>query len=291
MDQRLLEPHRRDLWAIGYRMCGVAADADEVVQEAFLRAVERPPDLSRPLGPWLRAVVLNLSRDRLRRRRRAGYIGPWLPQPVDVDDWVDTLPGPEARVSARESVSYGFLVALEALTPQQRAVLLVRDVLDYDGDEAAALLGLSPANVRVVLHRARRRLADWQARRQPLDAAHDERARAALTRLLTCLSTGDVEGARAAFTEDAVARSDGGGIVSAARVPLVGPPRIVQVYAKLAAHATLLSASFVRRNGLWAFAGALAPRAGDPDGFVQLVELAPDGRIARFYSVLTPTKR
>ncbi|HLK36830.1 MAG TPA: sigma-70 family RNA polymerase sigma factor, partial [Polyangiaceae bacterium] len=132
--------HRRLLWGLGYRMTGSAADADDVLQETFVRFVERPPvRMADPLKPWLVHVAMNVARDTLRRRKRRGYVGPWLPTPVEsTDDLAQSSEAPgDARYELRESASYAFLVALEALQPRQRAVLLLRDVLDYSVQETA----------------------------------------------------------------------------------------------------------------------------------------------------------
>ena len=133
------DEHKRFLWGMCYRMTGSAADADDLVQDTFVRALEKPPsDMDAPLRPWLIKVAMNLSRDQLRRRRRREYFGPWLPSPVftEGDDAfpVDHTPVSESTAVTRydlmESVSMAFLLALEALTPAQRAVLLLRDVFD-----------------------------------------------------------------------------------------------------------------------------------------------------------------
>src|SRR4030095_12948344 len=136
-----LEPHRRHLWGLCYRMTGNAADADELVQETFARALERPPARTdQPWRPWLVRVAMNLARDLLRYRRRSPYRGSWLPSPIETDS-DDELPSyelavgsgspTEGRYELLESVSFAFLLALEALRPNQRAVLLLRDVFDY----------------------------------------------------------------------------------------------------------------------------------------------------------------
>jgi RNA polymerase sigma-70 factor (ECF subfamily) len=155
------QEHRGLLWHLCYRMTGIAADADDLVQETFLRAIERPPPRTdMALRPWLVRVALNLARDLLRRRRRRReYTGPWLPSPIETgepgadaaDDRVlpafePSLPGlgsTEGRYDLVESVTFAFLLALEALTPQQRAVLLLRDVFDYSVRETAEALAVS----------------------------------------------------------------------------------------------------------------------------------------------------
>jgi RNA polymerase sigma factor (sigma-70 family) len=123
-----------------YRMTGNAADADDLVQETFVRAWKSPPERTEePWRPWLARVAMNLSRDLLRRRKRRHYDGTWLPSPIETgdeaaappDEPVDEQGDPLARYDMLESVSFAFLLALEALTPAQRAVLLLRDVFDY----------------------------------------------------------------------------------------------------------------------------------------------------------------
>ena len=139
---KLYEQERRFLWGLCYRMTGSAADAEDIVQEVFVKALEKPAlDTERPLRPWLVRVAMNLSRDNLRKRVQSGYTGPWLPSPLPTDDWpenheaaVEANDSPMARYDLLESVSLAFMLALEALTPTQRAVLLLRDVFDYTSD-------------------------------------------------------------------------------------------------------------------------------------------------------------
>src|SRR6185436_15303130 len=117
----LFEEHRRFLWGLCYRMTGCAADADDVVQDTFVRAIERPPRrVDEPLRPWLVKVALNLARDLLRRRRRRDYLGPWLPSPIETEPPSHEPAALDGRYELLESVSFAFLIALEALTPTQR---------------------------------------------------------------------------------------------------------------------------------------------------------------------------
>ena len=163
---------------VGPRLSGsraARADADDIVQETFLRAMARPPvrtDL--PWRPWLVRVALNLGRDLLRARRRRGYPGPWLPSPVPLDRSraahlrpAGSDESPHARYDLVESVSFAFLLALEALTPAQRAVLLLRDVLDYSVKETAKALRMTAANVKTTHLRARRAMASYERDRVP----------------------------------------------------------------------------------------------------------------------------
>ena len=169
-----LETDRRLLWGLCYRMTGNAADADDLVQETFVRAIEKPPRrANEPLRPWLVRVAMNLSRDLLRRRKRRGYVGPWLPSPVPTDEespasYEPLAPSensPAARYDLMESVSFAFLLALEALTPSGRAVLLLRDVFDYSTSETAEALDITESYVKVLLLRARRKMREYDKSR------------------------------------------------------------------------------------------------------------------------------
>jgi RNA polymerase sigma-70 factor (ECF subfamily) len=229
--------HERHVWGLAYRMTGSAADADDVVQETFARALEHPPArLDVPLRPWLTHVALNVARDTLRRRKRRRYVGPWLPSPVETEDAdeatgdADTLHavGTEARYDLRESASYAFLVALEALSPQQRAVLLLRDVLDYSVREAAETLALSESNVKTTHHRARQAMLAYdRVRRPPTPALRDE-TREALQRFLVALVSEDAAALEASLSEGARALSDGGGEYVAALRPVLGRDRVAR---------------------------------------------------------------
>jgi RNA polymerase sigma-70 factor (ECF subfamily) len=293
-----LEAHRRDLFALCYRMTGSAADAEDLVQETFARAVERPPrDTARPWRPWLVRVATNLARDHLRRRRRRGYHGPWLPEPVETEALLPPLQEPAAtagRYELLESVSYAFLVALEALTPMQRAVLVLCDVLDYGAAEAAEALGSRPGAVRTALHRARRRMAEYDARRRAPGAAVAAELRAALERFMMHLAAGDVKGMEALLAEDVVALNDGGGVYAAARVPVVGRERVARFHRKIVRIGQPLTHAELRElNGLPALVAAypedpkrphLAPR------FVVLPLPDRSGRIRMLCTVVAPDK-
>src|SRR5690242_9027045 len=138
-------------------MTGSAADAEDLVQETFVRALEHATQLQEEaMRPWLLRVAVNLSLDALRRRKRRRYLGAWLPAPIEAGETGgESSSGPDARYARLESISFAFLLALEVLTPRQRAVLLLRDVFDYSARETAAALDISEANVRIVHHRAR----------------------------------------------------------------------------------------------------------------------------------------
>jgi RNA polymerase sigma-70 factor (ECF subfamily) len=218
-------------------MTGSPSDADDVVQETFARALEHPPArLDAPVRPWLTRVAINAARDALRRRKRRRYVGPWLPAPVETEPLdemaeepdVAEVAGAEARYDLRESASYAFLVALEALTPQQRAVLVLRDVLDYSVREAADALALSEGNVKTTHHRAREAMRAYDQVRRPPTRALREETRDALQRFLVALVTGDAAALEAFLAEGARAISDGGGEYLAALRPIFGRDRVVR---------------------------------------------------------------
>ena len=233
---------KRFLWGLCYRMTGSAADAEDIVQDTFVRALEKPPtDMKAPLRPWLVKVALNLSRDQLRRRRRREYFGPWLPSPVQTEDpckpQVDEATTPEmspaARYDLRESVTLAFLLALEALTPAQRAVLLLRDVFDYSTRETAATLEMTEINVKVTLHRARQTMRVYDKNRAVRFTHTNEEMRRTLEQFLLRLAAQDVQGLEQMLAEDVVVVSDGGGEINALAAPMSGRPKVMRLISQL----------------------------------------------------------
>jgi len=298
----IFQAHERFLWGLCYRLTGNAADADDLVQETFVRAMERPPARTdEPWRPWLVRVALNLGRDLLRRRRRRHYEGPWLPSPIETGDEIsppsyepltDAEGNPAARYDLLESVSFAFLLALEALTPAQRAVLLLRDVFDYSVRETAEALGLSETNVKTTHHRARRAMQDYDHARRPPTRSLQEETREAMTRFLQCLGNHDVAGAEALLVEGARHLSDGGGEFFAARVPVVGREKILLFYTRVAEYwGDRARFEFRMLNGLPA---VITELPGGGPGYaprtVTLCDLDRQGRIKQFYVVLASRK-
>jgi RNA polymerase sigma factor (sigma-70 family) len=294
---------RRLLWSLSYRLTGSAADADDVVQETFVRALARPPARTdAPWRPWLVRVALNLGRDLLRRRRRRGYEGPWLPSPIETEgDPPSFEPGteatsPAARYDLVESVSFAFLLALEALTPSQRAVLLLRDVFDYSVREAASALAMSEANVKTTHLRARRALASYDAERPRSPVEARGATRAALERFLSCLVAGDAAGLEALLAGDVRMLSDGGGEFVAARRAVLGRDRVARFYAGLAARRPALGLPLPEvewrwLNGLPAVVMRFGPvpRPYAPV-LVMQARLDRHGRIAELWNVSASAK-
>ncbi len=279
-------------------MTGNAADADDLVQETFARALENPPsdyrgDRARDLKPWLMRVALNLSRDHLRARKRREYVGPWLPSPIETEGWLDTTRAamhPEARYSELESVSMAFLIALEALTPSQRSVLLLRDVLGSSVEETAEVLELSASNVKTTHHRARAALESYDQARLPLDSELQTKTRNALNNLLFHLLTGNADAISALLSEDVRALNDGNGEYFAARSPIVGRDKVVLFHLNTRRAQPPIFA--VREiNGLPAFVcefpnvePRIAPRA------VFTIELDAHGKIRKLDTVVATGK-
>lgn len=230
----LVHDHRAHLWALAYRITGTAAEADDVVQEAFRRAIEHPPvDVGRPWRPWLSRVATNVAVDMLRRRIRHRYVGPWLPGPIETDDAGDRLADGvdvEARYGAAESATLAFLVALEVLTPRQRAVLVLCDALGYSGPEVAEILGMSNDNVRATLHRARKAVAGYDEDRCRLSPELRTRLQAALARFGAALGTGDPARVAACLADDVRSVNDGGGVYRAALKVVTGPDAVARLF-------------------------------------------------------------
>jgi RNA polymerase sigma-70 factor (ECF subfamily) len=293
---------RRFLWGLCYRLTGCAADADDLVQETFVRAMERPPARTHePWRPWLVKVALNLGRDLLRRRRRRAYVGPWLPSPIETGDEasppsvepaLDAGETTEGRYDMLESVSFAFLIALEALTPLQRAVLLLRDVFDYSVAECADVLAVSEANVKTTHHRARRAMAAYDRQRCVPHRALQDRTRAALERFMGALAKDDVPAVEAMLAESVRAYSDGGGEFFAARVPVVGRAKVTRFFTNISRRRGALANATMRMlNGLPAMVIEFAHEAtGEARRFAMRLDLDADGRITTLQSVLASRK-
>ena len=217
------QTHRPALFAVAYRMLGSATDAEDVLQDAWLRfAGARPADL-RSAKAYLTTIVTRLCLDRLKSARatREEYVGPWLPEPVVTSE----RPGPERSLAQAESVTLAFMVLLETLSPEERAVFLLREVFDYEYDEIAQMLETSSANCRQLFHRAKGRIAERKPR---FRAAMDEK-RPLVERFVRAFSEGSEAGLTSVLAEDIGFWSDGGGKVLAARRPIFGRDQVVSL--------------------------------------------------------------
>jgi RNA polymerase sigma-70 factor (ECF subfamily) len=269
--------HRSLLFTVAYEMLGSAADAEDVVQEAWLRwdGVDRA-EVRDPRAYLVRVVTRQaLNRLRTVSRRREDYVGEWLPEPLL------TSPDVAEDVELAESVSIAMLTVLETLAPAERAVFVLREVFDAPYEEIATALDKSPAAVRQIAHRARDHVA---ARRPRVEVDRGEQQRV-VDRFLAALQDGDVQGLMDVLAPDVVAIADGGGEVTAFKRPQVGAERVAAMLSRL--HAVVPEAVVARA---W-FNGA-------PGGQVELdgaVNTAMSfevhgGRITRIYAIRNPHK-
>jgi RNA polymerase sigma-70 factor (ECF subfamily) len=292
-----LHEHERFLWGLCYRMTGSAADADDLVQDTFTRALERPPrDLTAPLKPWLTRVAVNLARDRLRRRRRTPYTGPWLPTPLETEGETAVAVEPAAgehRYDLLESVSFAFLVALEALSPKQRAVLLLRDVFDYSVRETADAIGASEDNVKQIHLRARRAMGEYDSGRMIPTRELQARNKAALDGFIEALLSNDVAQVEALLASSVKAQTDGGGRYHAAVNPIVGASRVARFMLGINdKRGAPIGFELKMLNGFPAivvrYDDSKDPRLAPLVIFT--IDVGAEGKITKIHSVLAPDK-
>jgi RNA polymerase sigma-70 factor (ECF subfamily) len=227
-------------------------------------------------------------------------VGPWLPTPVETPDagasgdreGVADEPGAEARYDLRESASYAFLLALEALTAQQRAVLLLRDVLDYSVRETADALALTEGNVKTTHHRARHAMHAYDTDRRPPTRTLSDATRAALERFVGALMTGDAAAAEACLADDVRLMSDGGGEYNAALRPVLGPDRVTRFFMGLQKKIPPVGRFVVRElNGLPALVAEYdAAKPGWGPRFVLRCEVDTAGAIREVHIVVASAK-
>jgi RNA polymerase sigma-70 factor (ECF subfamily) len=207
---------RPRLMSVAYRMLGSVADAEDAVQDAFLR-YQTARGVSSPEG-FLVRVTTRLCIDRLRQRRRQTYVGPWVPEPVSTR--IDN-----SNVALSDSLAQAFLLLLEKLNPDERAAFILRIVFDYEYDELAEAIGKSPEAARKLVSRARGRIGLDADRRFP---AASTRADGLAEQFVAACRAGDVKAVEDMLSDDAEVHSDGGGKVSAARVVIRGRNRIAR---------------------------------------------------------------
>jgi RNA polymerase sigma-70 factor (ECF subfamily) len=291
---------RPRLVGLAYRITGSRLDAEDVVQDAWVRArratwseVERPE-------AWLTTVVSRLALDHLRaaRHRRETYVGPWLPEPVVtsagepdagspwsvaslVDGGDPAAEDPADQAAMAESVTFGFLRLLETLTPIERVVFLLADVFDTPYREIAVVVDRSPEACRQVASRARRRVRAGRARHDPGDMAVQ-----VARHLLVAVAAGDVDRVLSLLAEDVVMVSDGGAAAHAARRPVVGRERVARLLVNISRREGAdLEVEAVTLNGE---PGIVARRGGEP--YMALAAQIADGLAQAIHAVLNPGK-
>jgi RNA polymerase sigma-70 factor (ECF subfamily) len=272
--------HRTMLFTVAYEMLGSAADAEDVVQETWLRWAELGADghsQVRDARAYLVRVVTRQSLNRMRTlaRRREDYVGEWLPEPLL------TSPDVADDVELADSVSFAMLTVLETLDPTGRAVFVLREVFDVPYDEIAHAVGKSAAAVRQIALRSREHVA---ARRPRQRVSHAEQA-AVVERFLAAVRGGDLQALLDVLAPDVVAVADGGGVVSAAPHPIVGADRVAAFLSGLARVTVDFTTTTMWLNGAPA---ARVDLGGELNTAISLVVEA--GRIARIYAVRNPHK-
>lgn len=249
---RLFTRLRSRLIGIAYRMLGERAQAEEVVQDAWLRWHQSAPTDLASAEAWLVTVTTRLAIDRLRSAKveREHYVGTWLPEPLLTNgaEGADAAPSPEQELERADNVSVAFLFLLERLGPQARAAFLLREVFDVDYGEMAGMLGKSEAACRQLVSRAKTQLKDERPRYTVKPAEH----RRLLERLAQAMTQGDVTALQGLMDEDTTLISDGGGVVPSFGKPLVGAVRIANLYyVTHRSHAAAMRLELALINGQW----------------------------------------
>ncbi|GAA1753859.1 RNA polymerase sigma factor SigJ [Streptomonospora arabica] len=274
---------RPRLLGLAYRLLGSAAEAEDAVQDAYLRWNGADPSVVRVPAAWLTKVVTNLCLNRLTSARatRERYIGPWLPEPVLTDSGAL---GPMETAEQRDSVSVGVLVMLERLTPPERAVFVLREAFGHTHREIAELLDVDESHSRQLLRRAREHVGTPQRRFTP-DSAQQRRL---LERFFAAAAEGDVPALERMLADDVTAWADGGGRVRAARNPVAGRSKVARFTAGVSTlpETTGLEIELRPVNGEL---GAVLRVGGELMGATWL-EVGPDGRITAVRAVLHPEK-
>lgn len=215
--------YRPLLFAIAYRMLGSVMDAEDMVQETYVRWEQAADVAAQSPKAYLSSIVTRLCIDQLRSARvqREVYLGPWLPEPLLTDDTT----GAAEMAALADSLSMAFLILLEKLSPVERAVFLLREVFDYEYDEIAAIVQKSEANCRQLVRRARAHLAAGRPRFAVSPAEQQQLAR----QFAVACTTGDLDGLLNTLADDIILWSDGGGKVAAAQRPVHGPARVARL--------------------------------------------------------------
>ena len=273
------------LFSIAYRMLGSVSEAEDVVQEAFVRYQRAIGDETVIESPkaYLSAVVTRLAIDHLKsaRVRRETYVGEWLPEPLVTDEGAND---PATLAERTDTLSMSFLVLLERLTPVERAIFLLHDVFDYDFEEVGRIVRKSPATCRQHAVRARRFISENRPR---FDADHAERDEL-LRRFFAAAEGGDVDGLIEVLAEDAIVYGDGGGKVPQWYAPIVGAADVAKLFAVMGRQMRRLGATFERHlvNGQ---PGIIF--RGPHGGVMSVMSFeVVDGRLKTIRSVVNPDK-
>jgi RNA polymerase sigma-70 factor (ECF subfamily) len=276
----VFEEQRPLLFSIAYRMMGTVMEAEDIVQDAYLRWQRVAADKVDSPKAYLSAVVTRLSIDALRsaQAQREQYIGPWLPAPL----LTDAANNPAGKQALSESLATAFLIILETLKPVERAVFLLREVFDYDYGEIAQIVGKSEANCRQIVSRARRHIAK---RRPRFEVSQTQQTRA-VEQFIHSLDTGDPQGLLAVMGPEVTWWSDGGGLPGIARKPIHGAENVTRFVLNITRRAPdNVINRLVEINGA---PGVIIVVDGRP--FTTLSFDVTGGQITAVYAVVNPEK-
>jgi RNA polymerase sigma-70 factor (TIGR02957 family) len=284
-DAEVFEAHRDLMFSLAYRMLGTITDAEDAVQDAWLRWSAADREHVTDQRAYLARIAVNTALNRLRsaRARREAYVGPWLPEPL----LTETGPDPAERAELAESVSMAMLVVLESLTPDERAVFVLREVFGFSHAEIGAALGRPDAAVRQLAHRAREHV---QARRPRFDVDWNQQ-REVTDRFLAAAAGGDIEGLVSVLAPNVTLLTDGGGKTRAALRPIAGAAKVARFMAAIATRPYLgnevssMSVDAAEINGA---PGTLISAAGQPVAVLTMT--VADGRITAIQLLTNPDK-
>ncbi len=267
--------HRNLLFTVAYEMLGSAADAEDVLQETWLRWAEADRSDVRDPRAYLVRITTRLALNKMRAaaRRRESYVGPWLPEPLL------TSPDVAEDVELADSVSMAMLLVLESLNPTERAVFVLREVFEFGYDEIAAAVDKTPAAVRQIAHRARAHVDERRPHQDATRSQHEE----VVAKFLEATVTGDVQTLLDVLAPDVVLISDGGGVKQAALRPILGRDKVTRWLAAVRPEG--MQADLVEINGTPAVRVLLD---GELDSAGTL--LVEDGRVTGIYWVRNPQK-
>jgi len=284
-DEEVFEANRELLFAVAYRMLGTVADAEDAVQDAWLRWSAAPRSGVAAPRAYLARIVTRIALNRLRsvRARREAYVGPWLPEPL----LTTTAPDTVDRAELAESVSLAMLVVLESLTPEERAVFVLHEVFGFSHAEIAGAIGRTDASTRQLMHRAREHV---QARRPRFDVDAAQQ-REVTQRFLAAAMGGDLDELMMVLAPDVTLITDGGGKVKAALRPITGAAKVARGltaaaggrYMEIGASGLTIEAAEINGGP-----GILVTAGGEP--IVAVATVVAGGRITAIYVVANPDK-
>jgi RNA polymerase sigma-70 factor (TIGR02957 family) len=283
-DEEAFEANRELLFAVAYRMLGTVADAEDAVQDAWLRWSAAPrPDVTQPRAYLVKTVThLALNRLRSARARREAYVGPWLPEPL-----LTAAPDAAGRAELAESVSLAMLVVLESLTPEERAVFVLHEVFGFTHPEIAAAIGRTGTSVRQLMHRAREHV---QARRPRFDVDAGQQ-REVTERFLAAAAGGDIDQLMMVLAPDVTLIADGGGQAKAPLRPITGATKVARFLAAVSRRpygGADVSDMVVETAEINGGPGTVITAGGKP--VAALTTVITGGRISAIHVIANPDK-